>query len=100
MLLRVLISGCTLLVLSLTLAPTVVSAETATTANAAADDQLRHLLMPEHFDADVAIAALEASGLSARNKIMGKATIDSARTTPKNQLPTALEQIRVLLGLE
>lgn len=61
---------------------------------------LRQLLTPEHFDADAAIAALEASDMSSRNKISGKAMIDSARNTPKHQLDVALEQIRVVLGLE
>lgn len=63
-------------------------------------DKLRHLLTPEHFDATAAIAALEASEMSSRNKISGKAMIDSARDTPKHQLSIALEQIRVVLGLE
>jgi flagellar motor protein MotB len=68
-------------------------------APAAAESPLRQLLTPEHFDADAAIAALEASNMSSRNKISGKAMIDSARTTPPHQLKTALEQIRVVLGL-
>jgi hypothetical protein len=88
-------------VFSFGLLSTTATAYADTSAVAASSEhQLRVLLTPEHFDADAAIATLEASNMSSRNKIMGKAMIDSARNTPKHQLGTALEQIRVVLGLE
>jgi hypothetical protein len=88
-----------LIISALLTAPTLTFAEPPADTSTA-EYQLSQLLTPEQFDADKAIEVLEASNMSSRNKISGKAMIDSARSTPQHQLDIALEQIRVVLGLE
>ena len=73
----------------------------AAAADSASNDaELQRLLSVEGFDADAAIAALDASERPDRSKIAGRAMIEHARTLPPDQLDTALEQVRVVIGLQ